>query len=161
MIKKNNDNIEIYEDVSYYKMYGIIGIVTIIACVFLIYSLLTTGNTEYMGTYIVCCIVFIIMILIAVFIKFCFRKIKLPPKIEMIITKEFIEFFSVKGTCESIRKIMINDIVKVFQYDGYLVINSVNKNNEKEKYSYSFGIEKSNLYLAEKELKEILKQKNK
>ncbi len=159
MVKKDENKIEIYEDLSYYKIYRIIGIIVEIVGICFILGLLIKGNKEYIGTYVVCVIAVCIIIGIIFLVKYCNKKIKTPPYIEMIITKEYVEFFSAKGTCESIRKIMISGITKVFQYDGYLVINSINKNNEKEKYSYSFGIEKSNLYLAERELKEILKQK--
>lgn len=158
MVKRKDEKIEIYEDIYYYKMYYIIGIITFIFSGIFILQLLTKGNKEYIGTYICCGVLTLSMIGVVVIIKYCKKKKMSVPKLEVIITKEYIEFFSVKETEKVLKKIYIKNIQKVFTYVGYLVIHSVNENNEKEKFSYSFGKETSNLYIAEKELKKLLKE---
>ena len=156
MVKKDENKIEIYEDLSNYKIYRIIGSIAVIVGICFILGLLIKGNKEYIGTYVVCVIAVCIIIGIIFLVKYCNKKIKTPPYIEMVITKEYVEFFSVKEKGKSINKINIKDIKKIFRYGDYIVINSVNENGEKKKYSYNFGNETYNLCVALDEIKKFI-----
>lgn len=156
MIKKLDDRIEIYEDLANYTMYYIVGIITVIAGFLLVIQLLIKGNTEYIGTYIVCAIITVVMIGIIFFVRYCNKKRKSNPYLEMIIADDYVEFYSLKEEGKLIKKINIKEIQKVFTYDNYLVVHSIDENGEKQKYSYSFGSETSNLYIANSELKKLV-----
>ena len=158
MVKKIENRVEIYEDLVNYTMYYIVGIITVIVGIFMIFQLLIKGNREYIGTYIVCAIIVIIMIGIIFFVRYCNKKRKSTPYLEMIITEDYVEFYSLKEEGKIIKKINIKDIQKVFSYSNYLVVDSIDENGKKQKYSYSFGSETSNLYIANNELKKLIKK---
>ena len=158
MIKKLDDRIEIYEDLANYTMYYIVGIITVIAGLISVIQLLIKGNTEYIGTYIVCAIIAVIMIGIIFFVRYCNKKRKSNPYLEMIITEDYVEFYSLKEEGKSIKSINIKEIKKVFTHDNCLIVHSIDENGDKQIYSYSFGHESSNLYIAKSELKKLVKK---
>lgn len=155
MVKKDEDKIEIYEDLLNYKIYRIVGIIAVIVGICLVLGMLIKGNKEYIGTYVVCIIVTFIIIVTIFLVKYCNKKIKASPYIEMVITKEYVEFFSVKEKGKSINKINAKYIKNIFRYGDYIVIHSVDENGEKQKYSYNFGNETYNLCVALDELKKL------
>lgn len=156
MVKKDENKIEIYEDLSNYKIYRIIGIMAVMAGICFILGLLIKGNKEYIGTYVVCVIAVCIIIGIILLVKYCNKKIKASPYIEMVITKEYVEFFSLKEKGKSINKINTKYIKRIFRYGDYIVIHSVDENGQKQKYSYNFGNEAYNLCAALDEVKKII-----
>ena len=50
MVKKDEDKIEIYEDLLNYKIYRIVGIIAVIVGICLVLGMLIKGNKEYIGT---------------------------------------------------------------------------------------------------------------